>query len=176
MANRSDVVFFFGDLNYRVQPLPDLERHAEMHAIVLDHIQAGDYNALLQHDQLRTQQRNRTAFYGYSEGDIAFAPTFKLTPDTPAQCAPDLRYSKKRVPAYCDRVLWRALSSCPVRCQEYSAHPDVTSSDHTPVTAVFGLTLPSVAPGAGSASSMSLPRLGGSAAAAARSGRLQVRA
>lgn len=58
-----------------------------------------------------------------------------------------------RVPSWCDRVLWHSLPafSRDVKCDRYSAHPGVPSSDHKPVSAAFTLkcvppTMPRPAP------------------------------
>lgn len=143
VPNRCDLLFFFGDLNYRVQPLDDLERQPEMHQTVLEHIDRGEWGKLLEWDQLRAMQRARIAFHGYDEGSINFAPTFKLIPFADAPAAKD-RYGSDRVPAYCDRVLWRSLYYVSVHCDSYRSHPDVVTSDHTPITSSFSVRLPQI--------------------------------
>jgi len=52
-----------------------------------------------------------------------------------------LRYKANRVPAWCDRVLWRSYPSLtPLLSQtSYVSHPSVVTSDHTPVSATFEL-------------------------------------
>ena len=63
---------WMGDLNYRV------DRHTRAEAVAL--IDAGQLEALAQHDQLRGEMASARAFHGFVEaGDIAaFAPTYKL--------------------------------------------------------------------------------------------------
>ena len=143
VLNRNDLTFFFGDLNYRVQPLENLEDRPAMHAIVRGHISNQEWDTLLGFDQLRAQQRARVAFHQFDEAKIDFPPTFKVVPGETSD-DPAVLYNAKRVPSYCDRVLWRALPHCRVRCESYRSHPEVTSSDHIPVTAALRVELPQV--------------------------------
>lgn len=123
--------------------MEDLEERPAMHDVVRGHIAKRDWGTLLSFDQLRAQQRARVAFYQFDEGKIEFAPTFKVNPETVSE-DPAVLYNSKRVPSYCDRVLWRALPHCRVRCESYRSHPEITTSDHTPVTASLRLDLPQV--------------------------------
>ncbi|CAI5480848.1 unnamed protein product [Closterium sp. Yama58-4] len=50
------------------------------------------------------------------------------------------KYNSKRLPAWCDRILWRSLPGCQLACTRYDAAHDVGSSDHKPVLAEFELT------------------------------------
>ena len=49
-------------------------------------------------------------FQGFAEGRIAFPPTYKFDRHRPAPTAYDSS-DKRRVPAYCDRVLFRGSKS-----------------------------------------------------------------
>eukprot|EP00730_Choanoeca_flexa_P018047 TRINITY_DN8750_c0_g1_i5.p1 TRINITY_DN8750_c0_g1~~TRINITY_DN8750_c0_g1_i5.p1 ORF type:complete len:505 (+),score=78.24 TRINITY_DN8750_c0_g1_i5:158-1672(+) len=141
VMNRSDAVFWFGDINYRLQPLPDIDAIEEMKSLVCADIRAQAWKKMLTYDQLRAQQTAMLAFHGYEEAPINFPPTFKLN----AKCEsaePNERY-KKRVPSYCDRILWRTPSvNVKVNCQHYRSHSDVYTSDHLPVSAAFTLSIP----------------------------------
>lgn len=112
-----------------------------MHDIVCQHIEKLEWGKLVEHDQLKAMQRSRVAFHGYDEAPITFAPTFKLKPFADSM-QPKERYSKERVPAYCDRVLWRSLYYVSVHCDGYRSHPDIVTSDHTPISANFTVRLP----------------------------------
>lgn len=107
VANRHDVVFFFGDLNYRLEP-PQSGALEIMCEEVLLCIREQDWRKLMQYDQLRTEQTAGRIFHGYNESAINFAPTFKFSkkktdPD------PAVRYNLKRVPSYCDRILYKEV-------------------------------------------------------------------
>jgi hypothetical protein len=134
--------FFMGDLNYRV----DLAitgggtlgiDEPDHRAAVRDVIAAGDLPVLLRADQLRAAQREGKAWFGFREGDIAFQPTFSM------KRVSGFQYAAKRVPSWCDRVLWHSLPgvAAHVTCTAYEAHPSISSSDHKPVSASFNVTL-----------------------------------
>lgn len=157
--------FFMGDLNYRV----DLAitgggtlgiDEPDHRAAVRDIIAAGDLPALLRADQLRAAQRAGKAWFGFREGDIAFQPTFSM------KRAPGFQYAAKRVPSWCDRVLWRSLPgvAADLTCTAYEAHPSISSSDHKPVSACFSVALHpaatlSVNPAASTLAVAAAPRL-----------------
>jgi hypothetical protein len=50
-----------------------------------------------------------------------------------------LGYNSKRVPSWCDRVLWRSYPMCSCVQTSYGAAEEVDTSDHTPVFATFTL-------------------------------------
>jgi len=87
-------VIWLGDLNYRLTSGGGgtrelLERH--------------DWQALLERDQLRTEQRAGRVFAGWEEGRIRFPPTYKYLAESDAY-AMSLGASgsreKKRTPAW----------------------------------------------------------------------------
>lgn len=166
-----DHVFWVGDLNYRIgnaatpgaaaareggegddeddSPTPTpkpLERRASDSEQLKDTpkdfeaalalIKAKKYAQLLETDQLRQAQAQGTAFAGFKEGAIAFAPTFKVERGGGAS------YKQQRVPAYCDRVLWRSMPTLAqaVVQTHYGSVTSVTTSDHKPVVALFKVT------------------------------------
>ncbi len=140
VPNRSDVVFFFGDLNFRVAP--PLPTEAEMGAWVVDRVREQQWDALLAHDQLRAASKEGCACAGFSEAEIRFAPTFKLKDVLAAD--PRERYNLERCPSYCDRVLWRtAAAAHPVQNVLYRSFEGALGffSDHSPVAAAFCVPL-----------------------------------
>lgn len=127
-----EACFFAGDLNYRL----DLQRSA-----VLQCIQQQRYDELVAADQLQMQLRHNVAFRlrGFHEAPIHFAPTYKLN-----RHANEWDTSEKaRVPAYCDRILWRGFHADTIRCTSYKRW-DATFSDHRPVSATFRVRVKSV--------------------------------
>jgi inositol polyphosphate 5-phosphatase INPP5B/F len=45
---------------------------------------------------------------------------------------------KKRIPAYCDRILFK---NSELKLLSYKSFPEYTSSDHKPVSAVFDMNI-----------------------------------
>ena len=124
-----DCCLFAGDLNYRLD-LPRAE--AERGAI------AGEYDTLLDYDQLLRRKARGSAFADFFEGAISFAPTFKFD-----QRSATYDSSKKmRVPSWTDRVLYIPRSSrkkSPELTLASYDSVDTRSSDHRPVVATFAL-------------------------------------
>ena len=67
--------------------------------------------------------------YGYDEGQINFAPTYKINKGTNV-------YSSKRNPAWTDRILFRSNQGI-LKQVNYESHNLVRESDHRPVFAQF---------------------------------------
>ena len=91
------------------------------------------WDDILQHDQLRLAQKDGLAWYQFEEGDINFAPTFKVLKNEPGRG----HYKKQRVSSYCDRVLWKSQPHLKgkMKCVNYADCPAVSTSDHKPVIA-----------------------------------------
>ncbi|XP_024522283.1 phosphatidylinositol 3,4,5-trisphosphate 5-phosphatase 2B-like isoform X2 [Selaginella moellendorffii] len=131
-------VFWMGDLNYRL----DFENVEERTVSpekgvwqkVVDQINAGNYKELLDHDELTREIAASRAFHGFKEGNIGFAPTFKMIRDTLSS------YNEKRLPAWCDRILCRSFDGCYMRPTSYFSAPEICTSDHKPVGATVSLT------------------------------------
>jgi phosphatidylinositol-bisphosphatase len=116
----NDYVFWCGDLNYRIDlPLGPAK----------DAISKQDWNKLIRKDQLTREKRYGKIFQSFVEGELNFAPTYKYD-----QFSNDYDTSEKcRVPAWCDRILWKRKSFLPVgeqkdvRMYDYEA----TNTDDT---------------------------------------------
>ncbi|THD21973.1 Type II inositol 1 4 5-trisphosphate 5-phosphatase [Fasciola hepatica] len=117
-----DIVFVFGDLNYRISGLDS--------AKVRDFIDLMDYDYLLGFDELAKQRLTSRTFGGFCEGKITFAPTFKFDMNSNVYDTSE----KNRIPSYCDRILW-----CGKHCEAllYRSHHDFVMSDHKPVSGYF---------------------------------------
>ena len=125
-----EIVFWLGDLNYRIDEGVPLEE-------VFRHVASNNLIHLRQFDQLNIERLKGNCFHGFSEGDLSFPPTYKYEPGSDRY---DRRPDKKtRAPAWCDRVLWRAGergAASSVRLLDYRS-AGLLPSDHKPVSALF---------------------------------------
>lgn len=46
---------------------------------------------------------------------------------------------KQRTPSWTDRILWLSVHDGAVKSLKYTSHPEITLSDHKPVSSVFSL-------------------------------------
>uniref|UniRef100_A0A3P9P204 Inositol polyphosphate-5-phosphatase J n=2 Tax=Poecilia reticulata TaxID=8081 RepID=A0A3P9P204_POERE len=147
-----DVVFWFGDLNFRIE---DYDIH-----VVKCAIESSKLPLLWERDQLNMAKNTESILEGFMEGPLKFPPTYKFdvgthTYDTSA---------KKRKPAWTDRILWRLRrTGSPVPTHnaslqrgltswlggatkviqhKYQSHMGFTISDHKPVSSLFSLQFP----------------------------------
>ncbi|CAM9572248.1 unnamed protein product, partial [Ectocarpus fasciculatus] len=140
-----DVVFWFGDLNYRIESsIAALE--------VLAHAVSGGVSFLAANDQLNSAREAGDAFMGFHEAPIDFLPTYKYAAGTDDY---DTRNDKKfRAPAWCDRILFwtscgdngtgstvpkdvKTATAGSVRQHAYRRSETPLTSDHKPVSASF---------------------------------------
>ncbi|KAJ8401993.1 hypothetical protein AAFF_G00372280 [Aldrovandia affinis] len=144
-----NVVFWFGDLNFRIE---GYDTH-----VVKSSIDNNVLSLLWERDQLNMVKQSAPILKGFMEGPLIFPPTYKFdvgthTYDTSA---------KKRKPAWTDRILWRLRASASpgpthnaalqrgltswlsngtkVTQHAYQSHMGFTISDHKPVSAIFSL-------------------------------------
>ena len=118
--NDHDIVFWFGDLNYRISKnLSDDQ--------VRDMIRSNRIAELRQYDQLNIERFGQNVFRDYQEHVINFKPTYRFHLNT-------LTYDNERTPAWCDRVLWRIRDAnrFSVQVREYDL-VRFPLSDHMPV-------------------------------------------
>ena len=89
----------------------------------------------------------------FREGDITFPPTVRrpVGPELTSQYKYDrgtTQYDsseKNRIPAWCDRVLWRTNAADKVQQLHYRRY-ETTVSDHRPISAAFEIRIKSVVP------------------------------
>uniref|UniRef100_A0A8C7VUH4 Phosphatidylinositol 4,5-bisphosphate 5-phosphatase A n=1 Tax=Oncorhynchus mykiss TaxID=8022 RepID=A0A8C7VUH4_ONCMY len=124
-----DVVFWFGDLNFRIE---DYDIH-----VVKSAIDSNKLPLLWERDQLNIAKNSESILDGFLEGPLKFPPTYKFDVGTHTYDTS----SKKRKPAWTDRILWR-LRATKVVQHSYRSHMGYTCSDHKPVSAVFSLHFP----------------------------------
>ncbi|KAL0579574.1 hypothetical protein V5O48_002412 [Marasmius crinis-equi] len=126
-----ETVFVNGDMNYRI----DQRRDAIVAAV-----KAGDHETMHAHDQLLKEIKyNRGCrFRTFSEGLLTFPPTYKYDRRSNEYDTSE----KRRAPAWCDRVLWKAGKGRVEQLQYRRWEVDV--SDHRPISAAFKVTVKSV--------------------------------
>ncbi|KAG9396527.1 inositol polyphosphate 5-phosphatase ocrl [Carpediemonas membranifera] len=129
-----DYVFWVGDLNYRLTTTDYQFVHGQIAAAKNAEDPIEGFKELMKHDQLQIQRDNGEVFPHFNECPIAFPPTYKFVPDTQEYVAE--AQDKPRIPAWCDRVLYRVkdASAGSVTPHKYSWHPELTISDHKPVS------------------------------------------
>ncbi|KAL1223074.1 Type I inositol polyphosphate 5-phosphatase 13 [Cardamine amara subsp. amara] len=139
----ADMVTFFGDFNYRLFGISYDEAR--------DFISQRSFDWLRERDQLRAEMKLGKVFQGMREALITFPPTYKFERNRAGLGGYDSG-EKKRIPAWCDRVIYRDTQSspfsesnlqCPVVSSVimYEACMDVTDSDHKPVRCKFHATI-----------------------------------
>ncbi|KAK4727165.1 hypothetical protein R3W88_032082 [Solanum pinnatisectum] len=139
----ADMVIFFGDFNYRLFGISYDEAR--------DFVSQRSFDWLRERDQLRAEMKTGKVFQGMHEAIIKFPPTYKLESGKPGLGGYDSG-EKKRIPAWCDRVLYRdswtsptveCSLGCPVVASiiQYEGCMEVTESDHKPVRCKFNIEL-----------------------------------
>ncbi|KAJ3204188.1 hypothetical protein HK099_001235, partial [Clydaea vesicula] len=144
-----ELVILSGDLNYRI------ERPREE---VIGAALSENFEFLLKYDQLSAQIKHNKHFAlrNFKEGKIQFRPTFKYDVNTKNYDTSE----KKRVPAYCDRILYFSnenqvlfsknreggvnidgakFSNQKIKVNRYFSRIESLASDHRPVFAHFTL-------------------------------------
>eukprot|EP01138_Halocafeteria_seosinensis_P008621 gb/GECG01008811.1/.p1 GENE.gb/GECG01008811.1/~~gb/GECG01008811.1/.p1 ORF type:complete len:851 (+),score=132.34 gb/GECG01008811.1/:1-2553(+) len=153
--------FFMGDLNYRldrglvstdrnrqlleeynlgsVDGLEKKDKHKKYWELTKHLIDDKRWDALLEADQLKYCMKQQYVFGGFHEGRCQFPPTFKVSRK------PGFEYTNKRIPSYCDRILWSSLPQLEhrIRLEKFKAHEKICTSDHKPVSGSFRLSLTS---------------------------------
>jgi phosphatidylinositol-bisphosphatase len=117
-----DFVFWFGDLNYRIDTIETKN--------IIRCIAKNNFDDCLKYDQLDTAKRELNVLSDFSEGKIDFCPTFKYLIGSN-------QHNVKRDPAWCDRILWRG----PASLHRYGCCDSIQVSDHKPVFSYFSLKL-----------------------------------
>ncbi|XUY36848.1 endonuclease/exonuclease/phosphatase, putative [Leishmania panamensis] len=134
-----DLTFFGGDLNYRINGTRKaieyvIEHHRNIRSI------------LINNDQLSLERARGKVFQGFQEGNLLFRPTYKYELSANGGVTLDeynFSHKKNRMPAYCDRILYKKRVSSAahrIAIRLYTDVPNVRSSDHRPVVALFDVS------------------------------------
>eukprot|EP01006_Ploeotia_vitrea_P022368 TRINITY_DN54770_c0_g1_i1.p2 TRINITY_DN54770_c0_g1~~TRINITY_DN54770_c0_g1_i1.p2 ORF type:complete len:269 (+),score=24.75 TRINITY_DN54770_c0_g1_i1:339-1145(+) len=134
VIDRFDVVFWSGDLNYRID--------GTHHMITVLLKDEGYRDVLLKNDQLTREKDKGRIFVGFSEGHIDFRPTYKYHKVNGEATDDYDKSEKQRIPAWTDRILWKTnpvLGKGVVDQLRYTAIQDdsLRTSDHRPVVGHF---------------------------------------
>ncbi|XAR54844.1 Inositol-polyphosphate 5-phosphatase [Bertholletia excelsa] len=121
-----DQIFWFGDLNYRINMLD-----TEVRKLVAKK----KWDKLMNSDQLKKEFCSGHVFDGWMEGPITFPPTYKyeINSDRFIGENPKEEGEKKRSPAWCDRIIWLGKG---IKQLSYR-QAEIRFSDHQPVSSHF---------------------------------------
>ncbi|KAI8385673.1 Endonuclease/exonuclease/phosphatase [Blakeslea trispora] len=118
--------FLSGDLNYRIKMA-----RKDVLRILANNNKLEAWQKLQEQDQLLRQKLNNPLFklLTFEEAPIRFDPTYKYDPGTDFYDSSE----KKRVPAWCDRVLYKGKNIQNLFYRRYEPR----CSDHRPIAAGF---------------------------------------
>lgn len=130
-----DMVFWLGDLNYRIDESMMTEK-------VLQLSEKNILDELRTLDQLNVERAAGRVFEDFEEGMLSFPPTYKYQPGTDMyEQRPD---KKLRAPAWCDRILWTAQEPTHVQQLTYARSERPNISDHKAVYSTMRMTIKDV--------------------------------
>uniref|UniRef100_A0A0D6R359 Inositol polyphosphate-related phosphatase domain-containing protein n=1 Tax=Araucaria cunninghamii TaxID=56994 RepID=A0A0D6R359_ARACU len=118
---RSDVVVWLGDLNYRIEGSRRL-----VGSLINENLQQ-----LRAQDQLSREANKGEIFHRFFEGPLSFPPTYKYDIGTDDYDTS----TKKRIPSWTDRILYRINSPGNIKAhvEDYDCIDSIKASDHRPV-------------------------------------------
>ncbi|XP_021852953.2 type I inositol polyphosphate 5-phosphatase 2 [Spinacia oleracea] len=129
-----DQIFWFGDLNYRLN-MTDSE--------IRKHAAKKEWSELINSDQLSTELRSGHVFDGWKEGAITFPPTYKYEINSDRYVGENPKEGeKRRSPAWCDRILWSGKGIK----QHFYKRSEIKISDHRPVSSSFSIEVEALDP------------------------------
>lgn len=126
-SDESDIVFWLGDLNYRINGTMDSVNHC---------LTNNKHEVLLANDQLYLEREAGRIPRGFKEGFIKFPPTYKLKEDKH-----QFQMTKGRIPSWTDRILYKSKKADMVNLMNYECITNLLWSDHRAVFAQFHINL-----------------------------------
>ncbi|CAF4773302.1 unnamed protein product [Rotaria sp. Silwood1] len=137
--NDHDIVFWFGDMNYRISQTNEQVRKA-----------LNEFSTIPLHekDQLRCEMKLNNVFTNYSEPPIDFMPTYKFDPNTDVYDTSD----KLRTPSWTDRILYHTKRTIirhhinniefqSIQPIYYTCAKTIRFSDHRPVSGLYSVAI-----------------------------------
>lgn len=121
-------IFFFGDLNFRVNG---------NFGIAENILASGEIHILIQNDQLTLMRAENYCFEQFDEGAITFRPTYMLTRQRNVY---EESITGECVPSWTDRILW-VPNYENIKLLSYEASFYLRCSTHRPVSARFLMTV-----------------------------------
>ena len=146
-------VFWLGDVNYRIdlsrsEAITLIQQTYDTGATARGGAGAREWEfakerameQLRAHDQLNASRTRESAFDEFEEPPLNFRPTYKFDPGTLDTYDSS---EKQRIPAWCDRVLYRRSDrgGRPVQVNGYTSVESLISSDHKPVIGSFTMSV-----------------------------------
>mmetsp|Transcript_60463 Transcript_60463/g.121340 ORF Transcript_60463/g.121340 Transcript_60463/m.121340 type:complete len:698 (+) Transcript_60463:54-2147(+) len=137
-----DHVFWCGDLNYRLE-VPGQMPKGKAAELVHELVNREKFAELWKMDELQREVKAGRAFCNFRTAKCNFKPTFKVMKGTS-----DTVYNEKRIPSYCDRILWKSHAHLEehVSCHSFEGCHAFATSDHKPVLGRFSV-FPTPKPG-----------------------------
>ncbi|KAH3687634.1 hypothetical protein WICPIJ_001387 [Wickerhamomyces pijperi] len=118
----NDIVFWLGDLNYRL----NLES-TQVRQLVDQCSSSGNFEQLIQFDQLTREIQRGNSFANYQEASVNFKPTYKYDKGTDRYDSSE----KQRTPSWTDRIIYKHNED--LKPWAYQSSDKVMISDHKPV-------------------------------------------
>lgn len=122
-ATEFDYLFWFGDLNYRL----DKEYNT-----AVEMLRSGAYSDLRDCDQLLKEQNANRSFVNFQEGQLNFPPTYRYI-----RLKNEWSNKRNQTPSWTDRILYRSFRE--ISLLKYEAALNCMASDHRPVSAEFAV-------------------------------------
>jgi hypothetical protein len=165
----TEVIWYFGDLNFRLKgkktnwgfgegaQASKAEIALPSRSEIISLIENGSIDALVAKDELtHLRHAKHGVLSQFSEPPINFLPSYKLNqtssraiqkakvdraeePHFDGRIAQRREYSAKRLPAYCDRILYYSDTRHSITSLHYTRVTDYSWSDHDPVVCMFHL-------------------------------------
>eukprot|EP00347_Sterkiella_histriomuscorum_P015202 403357925 len=126
--DKFDGIIWLGDYNYRINGVVGAITHA---------IKRDMYEVLLYNDQFGFEHKIGRIGWGFKEGEIQFAPTYKLFKGK------DAYNTKERLPGWTDRIIYKSRQTSTNKDvlvqKSYDSNINLRISDHRPVFSQFEL-------------------------------------
>lgn len=140
MPFKTSHIFFFGDLNFRVNGLQDT---------VTDFSNIENISKVLtNHEELNKLRKEKLVFDGFDEGLISFSPTYKY------QVSQEKEYDGRRTPSWCDRILFKQYPKDSFKILSYNS---VSRTSHLQFTDHQAVTLDIKVPSMTSGTELKIP-------------------